>query len=350
MKRLRILLVFYWLILQTACGQTTGQINPPVQDLSVLATETSLPSVASTLPPALTDTPTQAPKPTSTVTPTPEASPGVLYVSQVLTDSVAVIPAPEIKGLVMQPGSQAGTVDYLDAKGKIALTAGARHLDSGLEEDNKLSDLLFTLYGNESPYFRGETYPVFFFPVEGIYSGFFGVDKTLSKQQISLMKEALQMLTREEFTPFRYGFFGLNISYVIYDRLDYDAVGINYVGINIVLLSRRRLFGNKYLLAEALVHEGTNIIQQNQVVNCQELLRMEIGNRKIPLDFDSWDAEAVMQGVHRKELGSYHVSYWILLKLGFSQPDDYRRAIYTGKLNGESVVAECERIFNELQE
>ena len=74
---------------------------------------------------------------------------------------------------------------------------------------------------------------------------------------------------------------------------------------------------------------------------CSEIEKREIGNHKIPDGFYDWSADELVQAVKDLRIGAYHVSLWMLNKLGMKNLKPFQEAIYTGKVNGQSVLIEC---------
>jgi hypothetical protein len=179
--------------------------------------------------------------------------------------------------------------------------------------------------------------------IPGIESYFYGLEDSLTDKQIVLLNEAFELFTRPEFAAFQEGFFGSEISVFIVDELG-RAAGLNYTGTGVVMVDRRDLFGNRYVLASVLAHEGSHVQQRNfsRGTNiCSTLLQMEIGDRTIPVDFYSWSAEQVVNDIKTRRLGAYHVSLWMMYKLGYGDLEIMREVIHTGAYNGQSVLLDC---------
>jgi hypothetical protein len=343
-------------ILLAACGPA----NKPVQEQAALtapaaAVVTGTPSPSVTLTSTQTATatptprPTRTPRPTPTSTPTASAQPGTLYLSQHLEGGRgdAYIPAPGIEGLTTRIGPDGRSVEYIDGEGKPVLIADARQLslqnNDGDGEKTYLKAILDELYGKHSLYYRVSTYPRFRFPVSGVRAAFYGIDRTLTYPQILQMHETLELFERPEFKPFQESILNDRVSYIVIERLGTDAFGQNYIGTGIVLLDRKNLFDNKYLLAMAIAHEGSHVLQKypDTNVSCSELLRGEVGDQTIPEGFENWDAGQVIRAIESRSIGAYHVSYWMLTQLGFNNLDLMRQIIYSGNVYGQPVV-DCE--------
>jgi hypothetical protein len=249
------------------------------------------------------------------------------------------VPPPEIAGLVSRAAGE-GLTEYQDEQGRVILTARYRFLDLGPAEAARLKQVLEEIYPEGSPYRETSTFPQFQFLIPGIQAGFYGLDHTLTYPQILRLKEALEVFTRPELTPLQARIFTENFSYVLTEELEADVSGLNYAGTGLVLLDRRDLFGNKYLLASVIGHEGAHILQGRAKIGftCADALRREIGSGAIPPDFLLWKAERVISELTGGSIGAYHVSYWLLDRLGFDDLPALRQVILTGKVNGQSVV------------
>lgn len=344
--------IFILSLLISACS-----LNPPVVSLPTPAattlpilppTQTSSPSpipsftVAPTATLTPTSRPSSTPTPPPTFTPTPPAPAGSLYLSQRLGDGrLASIPAPEIPGLTMRLGADGSTIEYVDPQGKTLLLADARQLNRDKNDDDRLIEVLDTLYGIEGVYARASTYPRFRFPAEGVEASFFGLDRALTYWQILRLKEALDLFTRSDFSALRSAIFDEKNSYVFMETLGQDHLGENFAGSRVALLDRQSLFGNTYLLAMVIAHEGSHILQGGigPQFTCQDLLRREIGDHKIPNNFSNWSAEQVVQGIQNGQLGAYHVSYWVLAKLGLGSLEGLKAVIYNGSVNSQDLIS-----------
>lgn len=354
MKRLLTGWILITLLL-TGCGvsarpEGSGGDPPLAVESPAAGTATTAPAPTHTpTPPPATPsaTPSSTPtlRPTATRTPTPVAlEPGGLYLGQLLAAGAeAFIPAPQIEGLRAQPGETPYTVDYVDASGKILLVADARQFPGGMAGQNPLRDTLRELYGEDSAYTTGSAFPRYRFTVEGIEAGFYGLDQTLSAAQIVRLKEALEVFTRPTFAPMQAGLFGERNAFVVVANLGDNRFGYNYVGTGFVFLDRQQLFGNKYLLASVLAHEGAHVLQGRILpsTTCEDLLRYEVGEKRIPPDLQAWSGDRVLQEAGRGVLGAYHVTYWMLANLGFNNLDSLLDVIQTGRVGGVPLVT-CE--------
>jgi len=93
-----------------------------------------------------------------------------------------------------------------------------------------------------------------------------------------------------------------------------------------------------------LAHEASHVLQgalADQAVPCSEIEKREIGNHKIPDGFYGWSADELVQAVKDLRIGAYHVSLWMLNKMGMKNLKPFQEAIYTGKVGGQSVVIDC---------
>lgn len=353
MKKAAVVLIVISMLI-ISCGQIpqTPQATSTPEATIQPPTNTPEPS------PTFTDTPTTVPSATATAsrTPTPRptrtptitaSGPNVLYLSAHRTDEEgnAYVPAPALDKLTMHPSADGQYVEYLDTDGDVVLSADA-HLFIPTElKEKKQKRVLYTLYGGSSPYSKASAYPRYHFSVPGIEASFYSFDKLLSYNQILRLKEALEIFNRPGLEAFKTSLFQKQINFVITKDLNRfstsDPIGLNYVGTDLILLDRQELFGNKYLLAAVLAHEGAHAQQavKEEALSCKDVVRHEIGNRSIPDGFESWTAEKVLQENKNLNIGAYHVEYWLLTQLGYNNLGMFRQLITTGTLGGQSVAS-----------
>ena len=338
-------------LLAAACNPNQPTLPSPspaatlVKELAI--TQTTPPSAPQTLTlaPSVTLTPTSkpsaTPRPPATGTPTVPAPPGTLYLSQSLGGGKwAYIPAPEINGLTAHLGTDGKVVEYEAAKGEIILLADAEQLNGKNSDEEHLVEALKTLYDINGVYVRSATYPRFRFPAQGVDASFFGVDRALTYLQIVRLKEALDLFSRPDFIPLRSVILDPRNNYIFIETIGRDHLGENYIGSRVVLLDRQSLFTNTYLLAMVIAHEGSHVLQgePGPRFTCQDLLQREVGDQKIPNNFSNWNADQVIQGIRTGQLGAYHVSYWVLAKLGLGSLEGLRDLIYNANINSPELV------------
>jgi hypothetical protein len=248
--------------------------------------------------------------------------------------------APVINGLNLKPDQLAGTAEYLDSQGRSVLLVEALPLNDGSEHAIQLKKLLDQIYGPSSPYAQNGVYPRFRYPLPGIQAGFFAVDANLSASQVLLLKEALDLFSRPVFADMQPDLFDPGIAYVLIDKISGDTAGLTYAGTGVVELDRRDLFGNKYLLASVIAHEGSHVLQGAEAsdASCADRLQREVGNQTIPGGFYQWDAATLLQAIKNGQIGAYHVSLWMLTHLGIKNTGWVVQAIRTGLVDGQSVV------------
>ncbi len=257
-----------------------------------------------------------------------------------------LVAAPLISGLRQRISSDGRYVEYFDPKkGTVLLYADARKLEMGYGKEEALKKRLDELYRKNHPYVIASLYPRYFFPVQDVEASFYTLEESLSYSQILQMNEAFALYSRPKLEPLKRAFFGKNTSVIIVERLPI-AVGLTYSGTGVVELDRRDLFGNKYYLAEVLAHEGSHVLQgrlTGKGDECQEILRREIGEAKIPPDFWNWTAEELISNLRDLRIGAYHVSLWMLHQLGIQgrEIQILQEIIRTGSYNGVSVTPFC---------
>jgi len=178
--------------------------------------------------------------------------------------------------------------------------------------------------------------------VDGIEAAFYGLDRSLTSAQVILLRETFLVYDRPALEPLKPAMFGSGVSILVMDRLK-DAAGMNYSGTGIIVLDRRDLFGNKYQLAQVLAHEASHVLQGELGAGdlCDQLLKREVADQTIPSDFLAWDADRLLHGIQDKEVGGYHVSLWMLTKLGIRDTAWLYDVIYSGRANGQSLRVGC---------
>ncbi len=248
--------------------------------------------------------------------------------------------APVINGLNLKPGKLAGSAEYLDSQGRSVLLVEGLPLNDGSEHSIQLKQLLDRIYGASNPYIQSGVYPRFRYLLPGVQAGFFAIDANLTASQVVLLKEALELFSRPVFVDLQPDLFNPDLAYVLIDKISGDTAGLTYAGTGVVELDRRDLFGNKYLLASVIAHEGSHVLQgpEASTASCADLLKREVGNQTIPTRFAQWDAATLLQAIKDGQIGAYHVSLWMLTQLGIKDTGWVAQAIKTGMVDGESVV------------
>jgi hypothetical protein len=257
-----------------------------------------------------------------------------------LTRPIGDFSAPVINGLNLKSGQQTGTAEYLDSQGRSVLLVEAFPLNDASEHTVRLKQLLDKIYGPSSLYVQSGEYPRFRYPQLEVQAGFFAVDANLTASQVLLLKEALDLFSRPTFATMQPDLFNSGIAYVLIDKIPGDTAGFTYAGTGVVELDRRDLFGNKYLLASVIAHEGSHVLQGPEAskASCAEQLKREVGDQTIPASFIQWDAAALLQAIKGGQIGAYHVSLWMLTRLRIKDTGWVAQAIKTGKVGGDSVV------------
>ena len=255
---------------------------------------------------------------------------------------VGLLLAPIIDGLDQRVSSDGNFIEYYDPSGRTILQADARKLDIENPKEKKLRDRLEALYPSNK-YFAYASYPRFFLPLAGIKTGFYGLEESLSAMQIIQLNEAFALYNRPELKDLTSTLFGPQVSVIVTNDLG-RAVGLTYTGTGVVELDRQDLFGNKYWIAMVLAHEASHVLQgalPDQAGTCTEIEKREVGNHKIPEGFYGWTADELVQAVKDQRIGTYHVSLWMMNRLGIKNLKLFQDIIYTGKVNGQSVVIDC---------
>jgi hypothetical protein len=255
---------------------------------------------------------------------------------------IGLLFAPEIEGLEERISPDGAYVEYFEPKGRTLLLADARKLDIDDLKEKKLRDRLEALYPNNN-YFAYSSYPRYFLPGDEIQAGFYGLEESLSATQILQLNEAFALYNRPDLMVLKSAFFGPPVSVIITNDLG-RAIGLTYTGTGVVEMDRQDLFGNKYWIAMVLAHEASHVLQgalPDKAMTCPEIEKREIGNHKIPDGFYNWTADELVQAVKDLRIGAYHVSLWMMNKLGIKNLQPFLDVIATGKVNGQSVVIDC---------
>jgi hypothetical protein len=256
--------------------------------------------------------------------------------------AVGLLPAPKIEGVEQRISPDGAYVEYADPKGRVLLLADARKLDIEDAKERKLRDRLEDLYPSTG-YFACASYPRYFLPGGEIKSGFYGLEESLSATQILQLNEAVALYNRPDLVVLKNDLLSPQVSVIVTNDLG-RALGLTYTGTGVVEIDRQDLFGNKYWIAMVLAHEASHVLQgalPDGAGPCSEIEKREIGNHKIPVDFYSWSAVELVQAVKDSRIGAYHVSLWMLNKLGMKNLQPFQEVINTGKVNGQSVVINC---------
>jgi hypothetical protein len=180
--------------------------------------------------------------------------------------------------------------------------------------------------------------------VEDVQAGLYGLDRSLSANQVLLLRDAFLSYDRPALQPLKGALFGRDTSIVVMDRLE-DAAGMNFTGTRVIILDRRDLFGNKYQLAQVMAHEASHILQGELKMGdiCTQLLQREVGDRTVPADLLGWDAERLLEAVESGAIGAYHVSLWVLARLGVRDVQWLYQVIQNGSANGQSLLIGCSK-------
>jgi hypothetical protein len=257
-------------------------------------------------------------------------------------ESKALVLAPKIVGLGQQIAEDGESVLYTDKSGTRALlVVDARPLGGEAPQEKQLKELLDKLYGSDSAYAQVSIYPRYQYPLPNGEVLFYGIDQTLTYNQVVLLRESLDLFNRPVFEPLKAYLFTNNDAYTVIDKLGL-AAGLTFTGTGVVELDRRDLFSNKYYLASVIAHEGSHVLQGPLTTSgsamCADLMRREVGDHTIPTGFFNWTADQLEQAIQDGKIGAYHVSLWVLTKLGISNQGWIQQAILTGQAGGQSVV------------
>ncbi|MDD5468320.1 MAG: hypothetical protein PHS96_10975 [Anaerolineales bacterium] len=259
----------------------------------------------------------------------------------------AYILAPQIPGLSQRISPDGRFVEYVDSSGAWVLKADARRLDPKVGSDSITNYLLDREYPAGLNTMQ-HVYPRFRFDIPNIESAFYAVDR-LSLQQITLLHTTLEIFDHPELQGLKPLIFSPSDNTTsLVSRLPETLAAAQAIGYSdrpprgVIVLYARNLFDNRYLTAASIAHEAAHIWQgvQPRCDKLDERRVNEIGHSTIPPGFEAWTPQELYLGITRQQIGAYHVSLWVLRKLGV---DDWasaeERIILTGHFNGVSVYA-----------
>jgi len=255
-------------------------------------------------------------------------------------EAVALLLAPPFEGLSQEVSPDGGYVHYINDKGEVMLVADARALDDQVRSEKQLKEALNEFYSLNDENRKASLYPRYRFPMEGTQAVFYAIDQSITYKQVMLLRDALDLFDRPGFEALKNELFGDQAAYIVTEGIGGGIAGLTYIGTGVVILDRRDLFGNKYYLASVIAHEGSHVLQGalHGDPGCDIILAREVGEGKIPGDFYSWTADDLLKNLKLRKAGSYHVSLWVLQKLGIKETAWLVEAIQTGKVGGESIV------------
>jgi hypothetical protein len=252
----------------------------------------------------------------------------------------ALVLAPRVDRLTQQISPDGDFINYIDGNGEVILVADGRPLNTDSSLYFRLKESLDAVYKLNSIYSMATIYPRFRYPFPGMDAGFYAIDESLTYPQIILLKETLALFDRPEFKALRTALFNSRIAYLIIERIGGAAAGVTFTGTSVVVFDRRYLFGDKYVLASVVAHEASHVLQGalSKSGGCVEMLRREIGDKTIPEGFYDWTADQLIQAIKGSQIGAYHVSLWMLYRLGVKDIGWLQETIRTGKVGSLSVV------------
>jgi hypothetical protein len=258
----------------------------------------------------------------------------------------ALVLAPIIEGLSQRPGAEGEYVEYVLETGEWLLRADARPLDKNLPTQEALIEMLKE---NDSAkeYQQASVYPRFYFNIPEIASAFYLIEK-LTLNQLKLLISVFDTFNQEKFAALKPFIFppGEEVAYLV-SREPHAlaaALALPMGGTppqGIILLYSKNVFSSKYETASGLAHEAVHI-SQGTPPGCddpQGRLKREIGDGTIPDDFYDWSAEQIIQAARNGQIGAYHMSLWMSLRLGVDNlVRFYTSIIKTGTVNGISII------------
>ena len=116
--------------------------------------------------------------------------------------------------------------------------------------------------------------------------------------------------------------------------------GMASSGSGIAWLDPKKIIGNRYYLAEVIAHEGAHLLQK-PTNNCEVVLQYEIGSGTIPPKIYGWSADELMKALQANQIGAYHISLWVLYKLGIKDLQTVQWVIQNGRANQQILLVNC---------
>jgi hypothetical protein len=251
---------------------------------------------------------------------------------------VTLILAPEIEGLNQSVDAKGEKIEYVDQEDKVLLIVDALMLQSKVEDDEQLKKALAEVYVGKSSE-ASTSYPRFRFPIDVVDVDFFAIEK-LTYNQILLLYTALELFERPELTGLCPSIFSKGKGYIIDLRMDDRYAGMASSGAGIAWVDPEKIVGNRYYMAEVIAHEGAHLLQE-PTFSCKAALRYEIGDGLIPPAIYSWNADELMSELTDQEIGTYHVSLWVLHRLGISDLHSVQWIILNGKAYKSMILVNC---------
>jgi len=280
-----------------------------------------------------------------TANPDGENPPYLLVTHEVDPRNQALIRAPQIDGLSQRLSADGEYIEYIDPTGNLLLTADARYLDSE-EETQFVTGYMINQQYKTDTYSLLSVYPRYRFHIEGVESGFYALD-TLTHKQIQLLLSTFDLYNLEDFKPLKSYVFppGDRVAFVI-SRTAHDQAAAQAIPMGweprrgVIILYSKNLFENRYNTASSIAHEAAHILQ-GKTPGCEfveQRKQREIGSGVIPADFYDWDAVTLISQVRQNQVGAYHVSLWMLTKMGIQDHARWQqRVILSGTVNGYPV-------------
>ncbi len=251
---------------------------------------------------------------------------------------VSLTLAPEIEGLNQRVDEKGEKIEYVYQEDKVLLSVDAIALKSKVDEDEQLKKALAEVYVEETSE-ESTSYPRYRFPIEIVDIDFFAIEK-LTYNQILLLYTALELFERPELTGLCPYIFSKGKGYIIDLRMDDRYAGMASSGAGIAWLDPEKIVGNRYYLAEVIAHEGAHLLQESTYI-CKVALRYEIGDGSIPPAIYSWSADELMKAITDQEIGAYHVSLWVLHRLGITDLHTVQFIIQHGRDYKQLILVNC---------
>ena len=251
---------------------------------------------------------------------------------------VSLWPAPKIENLNQQISMDGKKVEYHVPNGAVMLMADAVTLQWDAKNDERLMESLKDVYQSSANNIHS-TYPRYRFPIPEVTVDFFAIEK-LTYHQILLLETALELFQSNDIRSLAPFIFTGGKGYIIDLRMDDRFSGMASSSAGIAWLDPEKIVGNRYYLAEVIAHEGAHL-RQDPTNDCNIALKYEIGKGAIPPELYGWSGAELMQALEDLEVGAYHVSVWVLSKLGIEIPEMLKWIIQEGRYNRSMILVNC---------
>jgi hypothetical protein len=237
---------------------------------------------------------------------------------------VGLVLAPRIPNLRQEIEPSGRYVHYLDARGKPLLYADACSLEGKKPGLQVLKALLDASYAEDSPYVQGAIYPRFYIPLSGARLSFYGIDRTLTGDNIKALFDAYSILSpadAPQIDRLAQAILGADLALIVVDKLDEDGRrALRESGI--LSLDSTAFLAGPYLLAAMLVIEGAERLMNLKDKDAGvEAGREEGKSDDVPgTDLQAWSVDKVLEALRLGKIEAESVALWALLQMKRGDP------------------------------